>query len=213
MIRERLLPQPERPTRNSAIYTEDHVTSVCAVRELQQRSRMTLKEIGSTLDRGGLGDETDPSALPHLEALLAARFGFASDAAVAVSELARRHPQATRDVAAFARLGMLAILPDPEGGSLSLRDARLVEIWARIREAGFVEERGFPPDNIAFYLDLARLLAAREADVFFASGSTIAPEDAAAMLDTALPLMLEFFGLLRGKAFLEEVRRRQKALK
>lgn len=209
IMREGLLPDPERPTQNSAIYNEDHVTAIGAVRELQQRSRMTLKEIKATLDRGGLGQDGDSAALPHLETLLANRLGFTGDAVITVAELAERLPSAERDVRAFARLGMLSIVRASGNNSLSLRDARLVEIWEQIREAGFIEERGFPPENIAFYAELARALAAHEAAVFFDNADGVNADDAAAMLHVALPLMLEFFGLLRGKAFLDEVRQRQ----
>ena len=212
MIREGLLPEPQRPARNLAVYNEDHVTSIGAVRELQQRSHLTLKEIRAAIDRRGLANGGPPSALPHLQALLASRFGLEDGGSVSVRELATRYPQAERDAAAFAAMGMLTLLDGESGPALTLSDSRLVEIWGEIRDAGFVEEAGFPPENIAFYLDAARKVAASEARVFFENGSTaFSDERAAFMLHLALPLMLEFFGLLRTKAFLSEVHTRSRA--
>ena len=49
MIREGLLPEPQRPARNAAEYDEGHVSGIATIRHLQQTSRMTLKEIRSAL--------------------------------------------------------------------------------------------------------------------------------------------------------------------
>jgi hypothetical protein len=105
---------------------------------------------------------------------------------------------------------MLRILHGSDGDALTLADARLVEIWGAIRDAGFVEEAGFPPDNIAFYVDAAKVVAQREAEVFFSNSQVPIDElDAARMLHVALPLMLDFFGLLRLKAFMNDLEQRR----
>lgn len=110
---------------------------------------------------------------------------------------------AVRDCRAFEKMGMLTVLDGDEGPQLTLTEARLIEIWGQIREAGFVDENGFPPEIIAFYLDAAERVAASEASIFFnASEGKIEEEQAAAMLHIALPLMLDFFGLLRIKSFI-----------
>ncbi|WP_051128866.1 hypothetical protein [Sphingomonas sp. MM-1] len=105
-------------------------------------------------------------------------------------------------------MGMLELVDSEEGRLISLADSRLIEIWGQIREAGFVEEVGFPPENISFYAEAAELVASSEARVFFQMGDRrIGDEKAAAMLHVALPLMLDFFGLLRIKAFMRHVHR------
>ena len=54
---------------------------------------------------------------------------------------------------------------------------------------------------------LAHHLAGEEVRVFLeGSGGRIAEDRAAAMLQTALPMMLDFLGLLRLKAFLRAMR-------
>lgn len=206
LIREGLLPEPQRPARNAAEYDEAHVRGVAAVRQLQQSSRMTLKEIKVALEAGGL-DRTRPAGtLAHLDTLLAGLFGIDSAPPVEVAALTARSAHARRDVEAFQRLGMLKVRrrADDEAELLTLFDARLVEIWSMIRDAGFVEEAGFPPDNIAFYLEAARYVAGREVDVFL-DNNRLPMDDskAAQMLHVALPLMTDFFGLLRLKCFMQ----------
>lgn len=207
LLRKGLIPEPRRPARNVADYDENHVRAVISIRELQRDSRLTLDEIGSALRGEGLEGRTDASVYRHLENLLALRFGIEQSRFIPLSTIAARFPQAERDARAFEKMGMLSIIKGDTGAQLSFTDARLVEIWGEIREAGFVEETGFPPENIAFYLEAAELVATREAAIFFqGSAGKISEDRAASMLQTALPLMSDFFGLLRLKSFIRSVR-------
>ncbi len=204
-FRKGLLPEPHRPSRNAADYGEAHVRAVTAVRELQRRSRLTLEQIKSALDGGGLeGGST--AAYQHLEALLAVRFGLDERPVVGLEALTTRNPRAEHDAKVFADMGMITLIEAGSDVHLSLNDARLVEIWGAIREAGFVEEIGFPPENIGFYLKAAETVGATEAKVFREGvKGRLGEEAAASMLHVALPLMLDFFGLLRLKAFMREI--------
>lgn len=206
MFRKGLLPEPERPARNAAQYGEPHVRAIKAVRALQENSRLTLDEIRNAIEGQTLASRNGASVYHRLEELLAVRFGIDQSPLVTIASLAERFPAAARDAKAFAAMNMLSIVDADDGPSLSLADARLVEIWGRIRSAGFVEESGFPPENIAFYRDAAELVARHEADVFLAgSAGRFTEEQGADMLHVALPLMLDFFGLLRIKSFMRNI--------
>lgn len=206
LLRKGLLPEPLRPAKNQAHYDETHVRAIQAVRELQRGSRLTLDQIKEMLDGRGLDSGAGAATYQHLEELLAIRFGLAEARLIPLSSIAERSAVAEQDARTFERMGMVEIVEDAGESRLSLTDARLIEIWSQIRELGFVEESGFPPENIAFYLSAAEDVAAREADVFLkGSAGRITEESAAAMLQGALPLMLDFFGLLRLKAFMRNI--------
>lgn len=207
LLREGLLPEPARPSRNRAEYCEDHVRSIAAIRQLQREARLTLREIRAALDGERFDRPASGAPYAHLEQLLSDRLGMVSPSLVPVKMLLDRFPEAERDARAFENMGMLTVTETVEGAALTQSEARLVEIWGKIREAGFVEESGFPPENVAFYLEAARLIAHNEAEIFFKHGKTPLSEDSAAtMLHVALPLMLEFVGLLRNAAFMKELR-------
>lgn len=206
LLRKGLLPEPIRPARNAAEYDESHVRAVAVVRNLQKNSRMTLDQIKEALAGNTPGLDAGASTYKHLEELLAIRFGFDESPAVPLSALVARQPMAERDARAFASMAMISIIETPDGPHLSITDARIVEIWGLIRQAGFVEETGFPPENIAYYLEAAKLVATREAEVFMrGSAGRISEERAAIMLQIALPLMTDFFGMLRLKEFMNVI--------
>ena len=73
-IREGLLPEPDRASRNSASYSDDHVTRLRAIKRLQEERFLPLAVIRTLLD----GDDGErwlaPQAFPQLDSVLTARF-------------------------------------------------------------------------------------------------------------------------------------------
>lgn len=206
LFRHGLLPEPERPARNVADYGESHVRAILAIRELQRESGLTLPQIRAALAGHAPQRRVEAGAFQHLEEVLAMRVGFEEEKAVPVSTLLDRNPYAHNDAAVLASLDIVTLLEGMEGPQLSLTDAKLVEIWGRMRGAGFMEGTGFSPDILAYYLHASEYVAANEAKLFLdRTEGKILEEDAANMLQMALTLMLDFFGLLRLKAFMRNL--------
>lgn len=204
-LREGLVPEPSRPARNVADYGEDHVRAILAVRRLQRDSAMTLPQIKHILGGGATDRRVGATAFGHLEELLSARVGL-KGSLVSLSTLVKQNPFAADDAKALARIGVISLAKGTRGPALSVTDAGLVNIWGRMREAGFDEARGFPPEILGYYIEAAEYVAAKEATIFLEQvEGRIEEDEAANMLEFALPTMLEFFGLIRLKAFLHNV--------
>ena len=206
-LRHGLVPAPVRPARNVADYDESHVRTIIAVRDLQRESGLTLGQIGRGLDGQSTGRRIEAGAFQNLEALVASRVGV-DDQRVTVAALKQSAPHAQEDAEAMQAIGLVDILQTASGPALSLTDARLVSIWSEMRQHGFTEDNGFPPDILTFYVEPAETIAEREASIFLdRTEGKIDEVAAAAMLQKALPAMLDFFGLLRLKAFLRRIHR------
>jgi DNA-binding transcriptional MerR regulator len=202
-FRKGLLPEPERPARNVADYGEDHVRAILAVRKLHRQSGMTLEQIKSLLDGTGSSSPLGASAFPHLEELVALRVGV-ENRQVSLESMIEENPHACPDAEALARIGIIEIESTDEGRMMSITDAGLVTIWGRMRQAGFDENNGFPPDILGYYVEAAEIVAGNEARLFLERVEGLINEvEAANMLEFALPTMLDFFGLIRLKSFLK----------
>jgi DNA-binding transcriptional MerR regulator len=205
-LRHRLIPEPLRPKPNVADYGEEHVRAVQAIRELQRDRLMTLLQIGEFLKGGGNSKRIEASAFMHLEELVASRVGL-TDSRVFTTSLVDRNPHAVADARALAGIGLVSLTQSPAGDELSLTDARLVSIWGEMRAAGFVESVDFAPDVLHFYIGAAEYIAGQEATIFLKrTQGRVDEETAASMLQIALSAMLEFFGLVRLKAFMKNIR-------
>lgn len=201
-LREGLLPDPKRPARNVADYDEDHVRAILAVRRLQREAGMTLPEIKATLNGQGNHLSIGASAFAHLEDLVAARIGV-PQGLVPLESLLERNVKALVDAQALARIGLIDLVETPAGTMLTITDAGLVNIWGGMRKVGFDEDHGFPPEILDYYVGAAEYVASNEARLFLERvEGRIAEDEAAAMLEFALPAMLDFFGIIRQRAFL-----------
>lgn len=202
-LREGLLPQPQRPKANVAEYGPAHVKAVLAIRRLQRDRNLTVPQIKRALAGDPNALPADPAAFPHLDTLLAARLGV-DDALTPVDSLLPRNPQAAQDAQALAAIGAVELHQRNGETQLSRIDAQIVSLWGDMRAAGFTEARGFAPAVTALYVEAAADLARREVDNFLSLISSEATEaDAAEMAQSAIALMLPFFGLLRTKAVLQ----------
>lgn len=206
-LREGLLPEPSRPARNVADYGEEHVRAILAVRKLQRDSGMTLPQIAHVLRGGAASRPVGATAFGHLEELVAARVGVRKSV-VALDDLVQQMPHAREDARVLDRIGAIKLAKRSGVDVLSVTDAGLVNLWGRMREAGFDEARGFPPEILGYYIEAAEYVAGKEAQIFLEQvEGKIEEDEAASMLEFALPTMLEFFGLLRLKIFLRNIRR------
>lgn len=204
-FREGLMPEPSRPARNVADYNDDHVRAILAVRRLQHESGMTLPQIKAVLQGKSPARGLGASAFSHLEELVASRVGV-EQGLVQLDSLLVNNPKAAIDAAALNRIGLIELLDGPEGPAMTVTDAGLVDIWGRMRKVGFDEEHGFPPEILDYYVKAAEFVAANEARLFLERvEGRIEEDEAAAMLEFALPAMLNFFGILRQRAFLRNI--------
>ena len=202
-----LLPEPRRSKPNVADYDERHVKAIGAVRRLQVQSGMTLPQIRDTLNGKSPSRRLEAGAYQHLESLLSARVKYDGDRTISLSKLSRSNRHAASDASALAEIGIVSLHHTKGGTKLSALDARLVDIWIRMRQTGFDERSGFSADILSYYLEAAQHVADQEASLFFERvEGRVDEQQAARMLEFALPTMLEFFGLLRLRIFLNNVR-------
>lgn len=206
-FRHGLLPEPARPRRNVADYDESHVEAIKAVRDLQKRNGMTLQQIHDFLNGKSSERRLDAQAFQNLETLVATRVNYDSAGYVSISNLAVDNPHIQTDAWAMAHLDLITLIEAEDGMQVSLSDARMLQIWQQMREAGFDEKNGFSADILAYYRHAAEYVAAHEAHLFRERvEGRIDEKKAVDMLEQALPLMLEFFGLIRLKRFLAKIR-------
>jgi len=171
---------------------------------------MTLPQIKSMLRGQETSRLVGASALTHLEELVASRVGVARGL-VTVKSLLPQNPKARADALVLDRQGIIQLVKTRRGLELSVTDVSLLNIWSQMRSVGFDEEHGFPPEILEYYIEAANYVAGKESELFLDKvEGQMTEEDAAAMLEFALPTMLNFFGIIRQKAFLRFIGDRTK---
>lgn len=207
-LRHGLLPEPSRSAPNVADYGEEHVQAIAAIRKLQKDKRLPLHLIKRALDGDASAVSVDAAAFPHLDQLIAARVGV-DDALVPLSSVLARNPKALADARALEKIGAIELVRRGRQLHLGRIDAQLVGIWGDMRAAGYTEELGFHPEVCKLHVEAAEKLAHAELKIFLEHLEGRSMEGPAAdMAQVALTSLLSFFGLVRVRTVLEDLRTR-----
>jgi DNA-binding transcriptional MerR regulator len=134
-LREGLLPEPVKTSRNMAYYPPEFVERIRLIKQLHEERFMPLKLIKSMLEK-----EPDRArALVELEDRILERAVAGEQARTSAAELRRRYdvPQDVLD--RLAELGVLS----PNSRGYEPRDVEIVEAISRFRAGGYDERIGF----------------------------------------------------------------------
>jgi DNA-binding transcriptional MerR regulator len=205
LVRKGLIPEPERPRQTVAHYTEKHVRAILAVKELQLKHRLKLDEIGEVIRGKNIDVPTEASQFSHLQELVSANLGY-DEGSIPLRALKWLNPHVVGDAKAFQSIGLIKLNKKDRVYTVSRHDAQILAIWGKMREAGFVESTNFYPEMLDHYVVAAEALARDEVDRFLArTEGRIDEDEAARMLTTALPLMMDLFAALRIKFLLRNL--------
>ena len=213
-IQQGLLPPGRKTGRNMAWYTEEHLERIHWIKKLQHERFLPLKAIKALLD--GRAEALAPEQQRFLqnvrERLDDSMTGRAPIARVAVDALVERAGVERRDVDEAESLGLISVVREEGEESISADDAWVFESLGELRRLGFTVERGFTIADLAFYHDAMSGLLRKEAALLSSRLSDIPPQEAARMIERAVPiinqnlarvhtqLVREFFGDLLGGA-------------
>lgn len=205
-IREGLLPEPHRASRNSASYSDEHVTRLKAIKRLQDERFLPLAVIKTLLDAEDGDRWIAPAAFPQLDSMLRARLDH--DAArVGVDTILAQLGQSRDDIAKLAAAGMIAVDADD---TITARDAAILRVLDELRATGFTEERGFD-GTMQFYADVVEGITAHEMRLFFEHTAGQMDEDEAAnMAERGISAINELLSLMRTRAILRKLEARRR---
>lgn len=206
-IREGLLPEPHRPGRNVAWYDESFVERITLIKELQRKRYLPLSVIKAIVG----GDV--PSSAGEIQALMSldGKLVSSGDAALVsarerLSTLAHRTGLAVREVKDLAATEAIEIVTHDGDQWVEGPGVRLVELWARLRGAGFTAARGFRPEQLRLYVDMVRWLAREELREFTKGlAGRVDGDTLARMAEDGIQICGEMVALLRRAALLNFV--------
>ena len=207
-IREGLLPEPDRASRNSASYNDSHVARLRAIKRLQEERFLPLAVIRSLLD-GADGDRwLAPTAFPMLDALLAARLEAGGTARVPMARVIAELGSDMRVINEHAATGMISIDAD---GTLSARDAGILATIKELGDIGFTAELGFAGEQMRFYLDFVEWVTTQEMRLFLhGTAGHVGEPQALDMAERGVSVINDLLSQLRTRALLRKLGERRR---
>jgi len=206
-IREGLLPEPHRPGRNVAWYDQSFVERIQLIKQLQERRFLPLRVIKSIVAGDSPPSIVEQGALAALDG----RLPPAADLALEpppeqLAALAARTGVPIDEIQTLAANEAITLVT--RGGKVWLEgpSIQLVELWARLRAAGFTAESGFGPEKARLYVDMVRWLAREELREFtHAFAGRVGADELVRLAEEGIRLGSEMIALLRRAALLRFV--------
>ena len=185
-LREGLLPEPVRTSRNMAYYPPEFVDRIRMIKQLQEERYMPLRAIKRVIHRAAEGEKTRVSA----------------------AELRRRY-DIPREV--IERLGELGVLT-PTSRGYSPSDVQIVEAIARFRAGGYDERIGFTVYDTLRYKRALEALVEEEVEVLMERlAGDIDTDRAVALIEDGSEPLQDLIAALHRKLLVAEMKRRREA--
>ena len=201
-LREGLLPEPVRTSRNMAYYPPDFVERIRVIKQLQEERFMPLKAIKRVMDE----DPERTRALVELEDRVIERAAAGEESRVSATELRRRYdvPKEVLD-----RLAELEVLTPTRAG-YSPTDVTIVEAIARFRAGGYDERIGFTVYDTLRYKSALEELVKEEVEVLMGRlAGEMETDRALKLIDSGREPLNDLIAALHSKLLLSELKRRR----
>jgi DNA-binding transcriptional MerR regulator len=205
-LREGLLPEPVKTSRNMAYYPPEFVDRIKLIKRLQEERFMPLKAIKAVLDE----DPERAGALLELEDRILDRALAGERARTSASEVRKRYgvPKEVLD-----RLAELEILT-PNSRGYSPSDVKIIEAISRFRAGGYDEEIGFTVYDTLRYKTAIGDLVREEVDIVMNRlAGEVSPERVVEMLEVGAQPLQDLIAALHTKLMVAELERHRASRK
>ena len=201
-LREGLLPEPMKTSRNMAYYPAEFVERIRMIKQLQEERYMPLRVIKDLLEE----DPGRAKALIELGDRLLEHALASESERVSAAEVRNRY-ELPEDV--LDRLAELEVLnPDERGYSPS--DVRVIEAISHFRAGGYEERIGFTVYDTLRYKESMGDLVRQEVDVLMERlAGEMDPDEAMALIEAGTQPLNDLLAAMHTKALVAELERRR----
>jgi DNA-binding transcriptional MerR regulator len=201
-LREGLLPEPLKTSRNMAYYPPEFVDRIRLIKRLQEERFMPLKAIRAVLDEGPGRAE----AMLELEDQILDRALAGERSRISAAQVRERYGVPREVLDRLEEIGVLS--PNSRGYTPS--DVTIIEAISRFRAGGYDEQIGFTVYDTLRYKKALEELVRQEVDVVMDRlAGEVPPERVVEMLETGAQPLKDLIGALHTKLMVAELERRR----
>ena len=204
-LREGLLPEPVKTSRNMAYYPPEFVERIRLIKQLQEERFMPLKAIKQVLDEN---PERAQAMVDLEDRILERALGGERTTRTSASEV-REHYGVPKEV--LDRLAEIDVL-SPNSRGYSPADVQIIEAIGRFRASGYEQEIGFTVYDTLRYKRALEALVSEEVEVVMSRlAGEVEPERVAEMLEAGAEPLKDLIAAMHTKLLVAELERRRGA--
>ena len=199
-LREGLLPDPVKTSRNMAYYPPEFVERIKLIKQLQEERFMPLKAIRRVLE-----DDPDRArALVEVEDKILERAQRSETSRMSRAEVERRYGIPREALDRLEEIGVLT----PSSRGYGELDARMLEAISRFRAGGYDEQIGFTVyDTLRYKSAIEQLVKEEVAVVLERLAGELEPDRVADLMEAGAEPLRDLIAAMHSKLLLTELRR------
>jgi DNA-binding transcriptional MerR regulator len=199
-LREGLLPEPVKTSRNMAYYPPEFVDRIRLIKRLQEKRFMPLKAIKAVLEE----DPERAEAMLDLEDQILDRALAGERSRTSAAEVRERYGVPAEVLDRLAELEVLT----PNNRGYTPSDVTIIEAISRFRAGGYDEEIGFTVYDTLRYKTALEELVRQEVDVVMNRlAGEVPPERVVEMLEAGSQPLKDLIAALHTKLMVAELER------
>jgi len=200
-LREGLLPEPVKTSRNMAYYPPEFVERIKLIKRLQEERYLPLKAIKTVLDEG----PDRAKAMLELGDQILDRALAGERSRTSAAEVRKRYGVPKEVLDRLAEIDVLT--PNSRGYTPS--DVNIIEAISRFRAGGYDEQIGFTVYDTLRYKAALEELVRQEVDVVMERlAGEVPPERVVELLEAGAQPLKDFIAALHTKLMVAELERR-----
>lgn len=206
-LREGLLPEPLKTSRNMAWYSPEYVDRIKLIKRLQEERYLPLHVIKRILE-----NEPDrvEARLELGDTLLARSNELVKGRGITRKQAIDKLGLADEVLDGFERIGAIEPVKTKSGTKYNQPDAEFLEAIAQFRESGYGEALGFTIYDALIYMRHLEALARDEVDVISEKlPGKLSADEAADLIERGHGPMRDLLSAMHVKLLVAELRRRQ----
>ncbi|HEX6455383.1 MAG TPA: MerR family transcriptional regulator [Solirubrobacterales bacterium] len=201
-LREGLLPEPVKTSRNMAYYPPEFVGRIKLIKRLQEERFLPLKAIKNVLD----SEPDRAEAMLELGDQILDRALAGERSRTSAAEVRKRYGVPKEVLDRLAEIGVLT--PNSRGYTPS--DVTIIEAISRFRAGGYDEQIGFTVYDTLRYKAALEELVRQEVDVVMDRlAGEVPPERVVELLEAGAQPLKDFIAALHTKLMVAELERRR----
>ena len=205
-LREGLLPEPVKTSRNMAYYPPEFVDRIRLIKQLQEERFMPLRVIRELLERGDWEPERLRAMIEVEDRILASALAGERTRTPA-AEVRERYAMPADVLDRLADLGVLT----PTSRGYGPSDVRIIEAISRFRAGGFEEALGFTVyDTLRYERALEELVREEVAVVMERLAGKVDPGRVVELLEAGAEPLKDLIAAMHTKLLVAELERQRR---
>ena len=200
-IREGILPQPHKPQKNVAHYSEEHVLRIRLIKKLQEERFMPLGRIKDVLESSEFSELATISNLAEFEfAFTRLVTGESITSDMPLDELTKVLGFSLKEIQKMHDMEIIQLKGDKGSKYVDRYDFGILEKWSKIKALGYEDEMGYDISFLNRYVAITNQLASMEVSQFFNAFGAESVEDSAQRGAKGVQFANELLGQLHTRA-------------